>query len=212
MLGYKLKKRIFLPLIKIILLTLALLFLTACEDNKIDQAVTISEEAKNLELAINEDEMEIVLEEELLNQTLQETFESAETNSQAKALEATESTQEAVAKQLEKTTKELSKKLEEATAAKQDELTKAASKIASNSKDLPTKATSCAICHGYEGEKEALGKSKIIKNMSKIEIKKALIGYKDGTYGGVLKNSMISQVANLSNEEIEELATYFGKD
>jgi len=42
----------------------------------------------------------------------------------------------------------------------------------------------CAGCHGQTGEKVALGKSKVIKDMSKADIVVALKGYKDGTYGG----------------------------
>ena len=41
----------------------------------------------------------------------------------------------------------------------------------------------CVACHGATGEKVALGKSKIIKDMTKAEIVASLKGYQDGTYG-----------------------------
>ena len=66
----------------------------------------------------------------------------------------------------------------------------------------------CSSCHGINGEKVALGKSKILKDMTKAEIASALNGYKDGTYGGPLKGTMTPQVKNLSADDIKALATY----
>jgi cytochrome c553 len=66
----------------------------------------------------------------------------------------------------------------------------------------------CAGCHGVNGEKVALGKSKIIANMSEAELNTAMNGYKDGSYGGPMKGLMKGQVAKLSADEIASLATY----
>ncbi|MBC8237688.1 MAG: c-type cytochrome [Helicobacteraceae bacterium] len=66
----------------------------------------------------------------------------------------------------------------------------------------------CAGCHGMNGEKVALGKSKIIANMSEAELNTAMNGYKDGSYGGPMKGLMKGQVAKLSTEEISSLSTY----
>jgi cytochrome c len=66
----------------------------------------------------------------------------------------------------------------------------------------------CAACHGAEGEKHALGKSKIIKDMSKDDIVTAINGYKDGSYGGPMKALMKGQVASLSAEDANTLAEY----
>ena len=66
----------------------------------------------------------------------------------------------------------------------------------------------CAGCHGASAEMAALGKSKIIKNWDASKIVAALKGYKDDTYGGVMKGVMKGQVANLSDEEIEALGAY----
>ena len=67
---------------------------------------------------------------------------------------------------------------------------------------------SCATCHGLKGEKPALGKSKIIKDMTREELVSSMNGYKSGTYGGSMKGVMVGQVTKLSSEQIESLATY----
>ena len=64
----------------------------------------------------------------------------------------------------------------------------------------------CAGCHGQHFEKAALGKSKIVKDMSYKEIKDSLIGYKNGTYGDTMKGLMEAQVKNLSDEQIEAMS------
>ncbi len=69
----------------------------------------------------------------------------------------------------------------------------------------------CVGCHGQNFEKAALGKSKIVKDMTKDEIVKALKGYKDGSYGGAMKGVMKGQVAKLSDKDIEEIAEAHGK-
>jgi len=66
----------------------------------------------------------------------------------------------------------------------------------------------CAGCHGAKAEKAALGKSKIVADMSKDDIVKALQGYKAGTYGGAMKGIMKGQVASLKDKDIEALAEH----
>ncbi len=66
----------------------------------------------------------------------------------------------------------------------------------------------CAACHGVNGDKKALGKSKIIKDFSKDELISAMRGYQDGSYGGAMKALMKGQVATLKSEDIEALAEY----
>ncbi len=68
----------------------------------------------------------------------------------------------------------------------------------------------CAACHGANGEKHALGKSKIIKTMTPAEIETALKGYQDGTYGGSMKGLMKGQAASLNTEQIKAIADYIG--
>lgn len=67
---------------------------------------------------------------------------------------------------------------------------------------------SCASCHGQKAEKEALGKSQVIAGWDKEKTIQALNGYKDGTYGGVMKNIMKGQVATKTDAEIDALATF----
>ena len=64
----------------------------------------------------------------------------------------------------------------------------------------------CAGCHGQYFEKVALGKSKIVKDMSLKDIVKSLKGYRAGTYGGAMKQVMVNQVKNLKDSDIEALS------
>jgi len=66
----------------------------------------------------------------------------------------------------------------------------------------------CAGCHGANGEKKALGKSMIIKGWEKDKTIAALKGYKDGSYGGVMKGVMKGQSISLNNEQIEAIAEF----
>jgi len=66
--------------------------------------------------------------------------------------------------------------------------------------------SACTGCHGQNFEKPALGKSKVVKDMSKEDIVKALKGYKDGSYGGAMKGMMKGQVASLSDADIDAIA------
>ena len=72
--------------------------------------------------------------------------------------------------------------------------------------------TKCVACHGANGEKVALGKSKVIKDMTKKEILTALTEYKKGTrnsYGmGAL---MKGQVASLSDNDMKIISEKVGK-
>ncbi len=65
----------------------------------------------------------------------------------------------------------------------------------------------CAGCHGASFEKKAMGVSKVVKDMSKEDIVKAIKGYKDGSYGGSMKALMKSQVASLSDADIDSIAS-----
>ena len=66
----------------------------------------------------------------------------------------------------------------------------------------------CASCHGLKGEKEALGKSQVITGWDKEKTINALNGYKAGTYGGVMKNIMKTQIDSKTDAEIDALATF----
>jgi cytochrome c553 len=66
----------------------------------------------------------------------------------------------------------------------------------------------CQSCHGAKAEKVALGKSKIIKGWEASKIASALNGYKDGSYGGVMKGVMLGQVKDMSAEQIKLLSKH----
>jgi len=76
--------------------------------------------------------------------------------------------------------------------------------LASSSYAASTAA--CAGCHGQHFEKVAMGKSKVVKDMSEADILVALKGYKDGTYGGAMKGLMKGQVASLSDADMKAIA------
>ncbi len=91
--------------------------------------------------------------------------------------------------------------------AKTDEPVKEPAKTSSGI-DAMSLYMPCAGCHGARGEKVALGKSKVIKDMSEADIVKAMLGYKDGTYGGPMKGVMTAQVKKLDKAQIEALSKY----
>jgi len=64
----------------------------------------------------------------------------------------------------------------------------------------------CAGCHGQHFEKSAMGKSKIVKDMSLKDIVIALKGYKAGTYGDSMKQMMVSQVKNVKDADLEAMS------
>lgn len=66
----------------------------------------------------------------------------------------------------------------------------------------------CTSCHGSNGEKHALNKSKIINEMSKEEIITALKGYKDGSYGGAMKALMKGQISTYDDMQINTVAEF----
>jgi len=69
----------------------------------------------------------------------------------------------------------------------------------------------CAGCHGADGGKVALGKSKVIKDMTKAEFVAALKGYQDGSYGGAMKGLMKGQVATMSEADMQAIADQIAK-
>lgn len=72
----------------------------------------------------------------------------------------------------------------------------------------PLFAQKCASCHGAKAEKAALNKSQIIANFSEAQIKEALKGYQNGTYGKEMKAVMQGQAKGLNDAQIDALASY----
>jgi len=73
-------------------------------------------------------------------------------------------------------------------------------------------SAACKGCHGQSFEKKALGRSKIVKNMTHIEIATALKGYKAGTFGGPMKGIMKGQVSKYSDADLEAFSKTVGLD
>ncbi|MFT7201384.1 MAG: cytochrome c [Glaciecola sp.] len=69
----------------------------------------------------------------------------------------------------------------------------------------------CIRCHGVNGERVALGKGKVIKDMTKADLEKSLLDYQNETYGGSMKGLMTAQVKNLSAADIKSIANKIGK-
>jgi cytochrome c-type protein NapB len=69
----------------------------------------------------------------------------------------------------------------------------------------------CTGCHGSDWGKIALEKSRNVSKMTHEEIAAALIGYKNGTYGGAMKNLMKAQVEKYSDDEIRRFSNAIGK-
>ncbi|NOX16040.1 MAG: hypothetical protein GXP61_08460 [Epsilonproteobacteria bacterium] len=63
----------------------------------------------------------------------------------------------------------------------------------------------CRQCHGKNFEKRALGKSKIVNQMKKEDIKKRLMYFK--TSNSIMK----SYASSLSKKQIEQIANVFGR-
>jgi len=66
----------------------------------------------------------------------------------------------------------------------------------------------CAACHGQRGEKQALGKSLVINQMTKEQIIRSIEGYVDGTYGRSMRDLMKGQVFRLKRDQVEKIAVY----
>ena len=69
----------------------------------------------------------------------------------------------------------------------------------------------CTGCHGKDFEKSAMGKSKVVKDMTAADIETALTGYKDGSYGGTMKGVMKGQANKMSEDDIKAFAEKHGK-
>lgn len=96
----------------------------------------------------------------------------------------------------------------DAVKQKADNIVQAASAPLTNADKGKKLFATCIPCHGTKAEKSAVNKSQIINKWSKEQILKSLKGYKDGTYGGAFKATMIPTVKRLSDDDMEELSAY----
>ncbi len=70
----------------------------------------------------------------------------------------------------------------------------------------------CQGCHGSAFERKALGKSLIVKDMTKSHIVQALIGYKNSSYGRENKELMKRHVDRYTNSQLEQIANIITKE
>ncbi|MDX9814171.1 MAG: hypothetical protein RBS91_05865 [Sulfurimonadaceae bacterium] len=89
-------------------------------------------------------------------------------------------------------------------------LSKKYSKVSQANRVSAINELACFGCHGDDWSKIALGSSKIVATMTHKEIAEALIGYKNGTFGGDKKDLMRAQVQKYSDEELVEFANTIG--
>jgi len=192
----------------------AVLLLTGCGSEEKKEPVTQKvEEVKKTEPVV-----EKTPEENFVDQVKESTSQVATkvAEESKKVYDATSEAAKSVSEKVSQTTKEVTSEIAESAAQTKDNIEKSINEIVATKKEEVTATEinakslylKCAGCHGQEAQLAALGKSKIIKDMTKEEIVSALKGYKDGTYGGVMKGVMKSQVANLSEEEIDALGEY----
>lgn len=217
------------------IVTLALF--AGCSDEKKETTAVVNEkvEVKKDEVVSSETTKEIT---QVISQTANNVKDSVIEVSNDVAEKATEVVKEATSevlnanKEVIDTTKDKASEVMEKTVEKVDEIKEQLTTVIEDSKEKIEEAssqltdsvvtekkeevkldgkilyTSCASCHGQNAEKPALGKSQVIAGWDKEKIINALNGYKDGSYGGVMKNIMKGQVSSKSDEEIEAIADF----
>jgi len=68
-------------------------------------------------------------------------------------------------------------------------------------------AKKCAKCHGKDGSKTSGASGGVmLKGQSAEELKTKLMGYKDGSYGGKKKKTMMRLMGKYEDEQIAQLA------
>lgn len=103
---------------------------------------------------------------------------------------------------------EVEEKLAELKATKEEALAEVVPTDAISGEEI---FKTCASCHGQKAEKEALGKSQVIAGWDKQRTIDAMNGYKNGTYGGVMKNIMKPHVESKTEVEIEAVSDFISK-
>ena len=100
--------------------------------------------------------------------------------------------------------KEIKKELD----STMQKVVKSSKETANSEIDAKQLYVKCAGCHGQKAERKALNMSQVIQGWDKAKIIEAIKGYQSDTYGGAMKTVMAGQVATLTNEEIDVLASY----
>ena len=192
----------------------AALIFTGCGENKV-------EEKKPEPVVEQKVEQPTKSKEDIINEVAADLKKSAEAAIDQAAKTAVEVSKESekIVAEVAKETKEVSKEMTQVATqaveevqsqidAAADSMMKQKEQEAEANADAKALFVKCAGCHGQKGERAALNKSAVIQGWPVEKTKESLLGYKNGTYGGVMKGVMQSQVANLSEEEIDLLAEY----
>lgn len=184
--------------------------LTGCTEEKVTEEKKVEEPKK--EVVVNK-----TPEEKLVDQVKESTTQVASTIAQEskKVADLSGDAVKSVTEKVVKTTKEVTTKVVDTASETKNKIEESIDTIVktkNSSKDLVDQGKAlymkCAGCHGQNAENAALGKSKVIKGWTKDEIVSALVGYKEGNYGGVMKGVMKSQVSSMSKEDIDAVASY----
>ncbi len=203
----------------------ALAILTGCSEEKVEEKKeVVVEESKKVETPVEVKTPESKFVDQIKDSTVKVATQIVEESKKLAEIggEAVKSVSEKVAITTEEVvnkTKEVTDEVVAAATETKDKIEQSLDTIVTTktqaeetSDDLAVKGKAlylkCSGCHGPNGEKVALGKSKVIAGWTKEETISSLKGYKDGTYGGVMKGVMKGQVINLSDEEIEALSVY----
>jgi len=189
---------------KIVLSLVLAFFLVGCsEDNKTDVQKTetkslVAKEVKIPEIKTTQEKVAVAIEA-----VTQEVVVAAkEVQKEVEVASVT------VVKEVNEVVSEVTAVTKEAVEVATKEIKEVVSKIEAPSIDVKAIYNACAGCHGVDGSKAALGKSKIIKGWSADKVASALNGYKDGTYGGAMKGLMKAQASKLSAEETKAISEY----
>jgi len=185
---------------KIVLSTVVALFLLGCSENNTQHT------------------------QEAAKQTVEKTQETKQsmTQSVTKAQEALTQKAQEVSEKVQETTKELATQAKEKAIEVESVATEVvdenlavikakAQELTQPNIDAAKLFNGCAACHGKDGSKSALNKSKVIKGWEKSKTVEALKGYQNGTYGGAMKGIMKGQAGKLNDDEINALAEYISK-
>jgi cytochrome c553 len=167
----------------VISLTVMGVLLAGCSDNKKEGTANVAQNAP----VVAQEEKVVVIDK------AKEEIKTAAAQVEQKSVVAVEEVKK------ESTEAVIEQKVEEATKMVEEVIVP----VNQRGIDLYVK---CAACHGQNGEKKALGTSQVIKGWSVEQSVSALKGYKNKTYGGSMKTVMTTQVATLSNEDIDALA------
>lgn len=195
---------------KIVLSALLALFLVGCSENKQNetQAKEVTVESKSVETVASEVKKDV----EVVASEVAEDTKEVVAQAQEKAVDVVTEVKEEAKVVAVEAVKEVEKAVE--TASKALDTTKKEVEVKTEVAKTPSldgKAlyTSCAACHGQNGEKVALGKSAIIKGWAVDKTVAALNGYIDGTYGhSVMKGTMKAQASKLNADEIKAVSEY----